>query len=67
MAMHDVYDFFYDINKIRRGLLRVDDLWRPAIILTASMAKHASDRGGLPQKRRRGTRDLYRNAPKERA
>ncbi len=50
MAMQDIYDFFYDINKglIRRGLLRLDDLLRPAIMsgllsdmLTASLSKHS--------------------------
>jgi len=47
MAMQDIYDFFYDINKglIRRGLLRLDDILRPAIMsgllsdmLTASLS-----------------------------
>ena len=34
MAMQDIYDFFYDINKglTRRGLLRLDDMLRPAIM-----------------------------------
>ena len=50
MAMQDIYDFFYDINKglIRRGLLRLDDILRPAIMsgllsdmLTASLSKHS--------------------------
>lgn len=50
MAMQDIYDFFYDINKglTRRGLLRLDDMLRPAIMsgllsdmLTASLAKHS--------------------------
>jgi hypothetical protein len=37
IAMQDVYDFFYDVNKLLldRGLHRLDDM------LTASMAKHA--------------------------
>src|SRR3970040_747066 len=49
MAMQDVYDFFYDVNLglIERGLQRLDDMLRPAIMsgvlsdmLTASLAKH---------------------------
>jgi hypothetical protein len=48
--MQDVYDFFYDVNKLLldRGLRRLDDMLRPAAMsgiisdmLTASMAKHA--------------------------
>jgi hypothetical protein len=50
MAMQDVYDFFYDVNLglIERGLHRLDDMLRPAILsgvlsdmLTASLAKHS--------------------------
>src|SRR3970040_1039292 len=50
MAMLDVYDFFYGVNLglIERGLERLDDLLRPAIMsgvlsdmLTASLAKHS--------------------------
>ena len=50
MAMQDIYDFFHDINEglIRRGLLRLDDILRPAIMsgllsdmLTASLSKHS--------------------------
>lgn len=50
MAMQDVYDFFYDVNRflVGRGLERMDDMLRPAIMsgllsdmLTASMAKHS--------------------------
>lgn len=50
LAMQDVYDFFADVNSelVRRGLDRLDDLLRPAIMsgllsdmLTASLAKHA--------------------------
>ena len=50
MALQDIYDFFYDINKglVRRGLLRLDDILRPAIMsgllsdmLTASLSKHS--------------------------
>ena len=48
--MQDIYDFFYDINRglIQRGLLRMDDMLRPAIMsgllsdmLTASLSKHS--------------------------
>ena len=50
MAMQDIYDFFYDVNRglVQRGLLRLDDMLRPAIMsgvlsdmLTASLAKHS--------------------------
>ncbi len=50
MAMQDIYDFFYDINRglVQRGLLRLDDMLRPAIMsgllsdmVTASLAKHS--------------------------
>lgn len=50
MAMQDVYDFFYDVNLglTERGLQRLDDMLRPAIMsgvlsdmLTASRAKHS--------------------------
>lgn len=50
MALQDIYDFFYDINRglVERGLLRLDDMLRPAIMsgllsdmLTASLAKHS--------------------------
>ena len=50
MAIQDVYDFFYDVNShlARKGLQRLDDLLRPAIMsgllsdmLTASLAKHS--------------------------
>ncbi len=50
MAMQDVYDFFYDVNRglVQRGLQRLDDMLRPAIMsgvlsdmLTASLAKHS--------------------------
>ena len=50
MAMQDVYDFFYDVNKLllAKGLERLDDMLRPAIMsgllsdmLTASLAKHS--------------------------
>lgn len=49
-AMQDVYDFFYDVNKLllSKGLHRLDDMLRPAAMsgmlsdmLTASMAKHS--------------------------
>lgn len=50
MAMQDVYDFFFDVNSnlSKKGLQRLDDMLRPAImsgvlsdIVTASMAKHS--------------------------
>lgn len=50
MAMQDVYDFFYDVNShlTGRGLRRLDDMLRPAIMsgllsdmLAASLAKHS--------------------------
>ena len=50
MAMQDVYDFFFDVNSqlTDRGLQRLDDMLRPAIMsgvlsdmLTASLATHA--------------------------
>ena len=50
VAMQDVYDFFYDVNKLLldKGLHRMDDMLRPAAMsgmlsdmLTASMAKHS--------------------------
>lgn len=50
LAMQDIYDFFFDVNSslVTRGLERLDDMLRPAIMsgvlsdmLTASMAKHA--------------------------
>jgi hypothetical protein len=50
IAMQDVYDFFFDVNTnlTTKGLERLDDMIRPAIMsgllsdmLTASMAKHA--------------------------
>jgi hypothetical protein len=50
MAMQDVYDFFHDVNVglVERGLERLDDTLRPAIMsgllsdmLTASVGKHS--------------------------
>lgn len=50
IAMQDVYDFFFDVNSglVQRGLERLDDMLRPAIMsgllsdmLTASLAKHS--------------------------
>lgn len=50
MAMQDVYDFFHDVNVglIHRGLERLDDMLRPAIMsgllsdmLTVSLGKHS--------------------------
>lgn len=49
-AMQDVYDFFYDVdaNLVGKGLQRLDDMLRPAIMsgilsdmVTASLAKHS--------------------------
>lgn len=49
-AMQDVYDFFFDVNTalVDRGLRRLDDMLRPAImsgllsdLLTSSIAKHS--------------------------
>lgn len=50
MAMQDVYDFFYDVNRglVDRGLERLDEMLRAAIMsgllsdmLTSSLAKHS--------------------------
>lgn len=50
LTMQDVHDFFFDVNEhlIGKGLQRLDDMLRPAIMsgvlsdmLTASLAKHA--------------------------
>lgn len=50
IAIQDVYDFFYDVNRnlAEKGLERLDDMLRPAIMsgllsdmLSASMAKHS--------------------------
>ena len=50
MTMQDIYDFFFDVNShlIEKGLSRLDDMLRPAIMsgvlsdmLTASLAKHS--------------------------
>jgi len=50
MAMQDVYDFFFDVNShlTEKGLQRLDDMLRPAIMsgvlsdmLTSSLAKHS--------------------------
>jgi len=49
-ALQDVYDFFFDVNKhlLSRGLQRLDDMLRPAIMsgvlsdmLTSSLAMHS--------------------------
>ncbi len=49
-AMQDVYDFFFDVNTnlVGKGLERLDDMLRPAIMsgvlsdmLTGSLAKHS--------------------------
>jgi hypothetical protein len=50
LAMQDIYDFFYDVNRnlLEKGLHRLDDMLRPAAMsgmisdmLTASMARHS--------------------------
>jgi hypothetical protein len=50
LAMQDVYDFFFDVNSflVKKGLERLDDMLRPAImsgllsdVLTSSLAKHS--------------------------
>jgi hypothetical protein len=50
IAMQDIYDFFFDVNRglVDRGLARLDDMLRPAIMsgllsdmLTSSLAKHS--------------------------
>lgn len=50
IAMQDVYDFFFDVNRLldEKGLKRLDDMLRPAAMsgiisdmLTASLAKHS--------------------------
>jgi len=50
IAIQDVYDFFYDVNRLldEKGLKRLDDMLRPAAMsgiisdmLTASIAKHS--------------------------
>lgn len=50
LAMQDVYDFFYDVNRLltSKGLTRFDDMLRPANMsgmlsdmLTASLSKHS--------------------------
>ncbi len=50
LAVQDVYDFFFDVSTLltRKGLQRLDDMLRPAIMsgllsdmLTASLAKHS--------------------------
>ena len=50
LAMQDVYDFFFDVNSflVKKGLQRLDDMLRPAImsgllsdLLTSSLAKHS--------------------------
>ncbi len=50
MAMQDIYDFFFDMNSVlsKKGLQRLDDMLRPAIMsgvlsdmVSSSMAKHS--------------------------
>jgi len=49
LAMQDIYDFFFDVNSflLNKGLQRLDDMLRPAImsglisdLLTSSLARH---------------------------
>jgi|SRR5688572_16198812 len=58
MGMQDVYDFFYDVNRflVGRGLLRLDDTLRPAIMsglladmLTSSMGNGSNLRSHSSQ------------------
>lgn len=50
LAMQDIYDFFFDVNThlVAKGLERLDDMLRPAILsgmlsdmLTSSLSKHS--------------------------
>ncbi len=50
IAMQDIYDYFFDVNSLlaQKGLERLDDMLRPAIMsgvisdmMTASLAKHS--------------------------
>ena len=52
LALTDVYDFFFDVNEnlTAKGLQRLDDMLRPAIMsgvlsdmLTSSLATHSQD------------------------
>ena len=65
LAMKDVYDFFFDVNSflLDRGLARLDDTIRPAIMsgllsdmLTVSVAKHS--RSLTPNRYHNGHPDL---------
>ena len=65
LAMQDVYDFFFDVNSFLRdrGLRRLDDSTRPAIMsglvsdmLTESVAKHS--RSLTPNRYHNGHPDL---------
>ena len=65
LAMQDVYDFFFDVNSflLGRGLPRLDDTIRPAILsglisdmLTESVAKHS--RSLTPNRFHNGHPDL---------
>lgn len=65
MAMHDTYDFFFDVNSslLAKGLPRFDDMLRPAAMsgivsdmLTASLARHA--RGLVENRHFNGHPDL---------
>ena len=60
LAMQDFYDFFFDVNTflLNKGLLRLDDMLRPAIMsgvlsdmMTASLAKHSRKNAPFWKKR----------------
>jgi hypothetical protein len=68
MAMQDVYDFFFDVNRglIDRDLIRLDDMLRPAIMsglisdmLTTTLGKHS--RSLVPNQYHNGHPDLVVN------
>jgi hypothetical protein len=68
MAMQDVYDFFFDVNRglVDRDLVRLDDMLRPAIMsglisdmLTTTLGKHS--RSLVPNQYHNGHPDLVVN------
>ena len=68
MAMQDIYDFFFDVNRglVDRDLVRLDDMLRPAIMsglisdmLTTSLGKHS--RSLAPNQYHNGHPDLVVN------
>jgi hypothetical protein len=68
MAVQDVYDFFFDVNRglIDRDLVRLDDMLRPAIMsglisdmLTTTLGKHS--RSLVPNQYHNGHPDLVVN------